>query len=467
MAPHTLFQHFDTVVLGAGCAGVAAAVAAARNGARTALVDGASMIGGELLSGMTIDGALNASGEWVNGGIILDLVRECEKMDGYVGQFSDWRLIQYACYDPEIMKIAVARTVRDAGVTVFLHTFAENVAVEDGVIRGLIVNNKSGKTFLSADVFIDCSGDGDLCVKGGAPFERGSDDGDLQPVSIMFRMSGVNTEPLLAFVRDHPEYVAVGESEAIRGGRTDQQLVDEIYNQGQPCVFFKGDGPLLAEAMATGEMYPTALIMIEPTSPNRKEVCVNSTRVSGVEGTKSHLLGNALADLLDQSWTCSSFLRRRVPGFENAFLSGTSPRIGIRETVRIMGDEVLSDEDAISGRKQETGIARGCHHIDIHELGVGQVRIPVADGGSYDIPFGALIPRNLKNVLMAGRCFSATRPAHASARVMGSCMAMGQAAGVAAAMWRQGNRREDIREISVSSVRDRLREQGAILEGTR
>jgi FAD dependent oxidoreductase len=462
-----LFRHFDTVVLGAGCAGVAAAVSAARNGARTALVDGASMIGGELLSGMTIDGAINASGEWVNGGIVRDLVRECDRMGGYVGQFSDWRLIHYACYDPEIMKIAVARTVQDAGVTVFLHSFAEDVAVEDGRVKGLIVHNRGGKTFLSGDVFIDCSGDGDLCVKAGAPFEKGGEDGELQPVSIMFRMSGVDTEPLLAFVRDHPEYVAVGESEAIRGGRTDRQLVEEIYNQGQPCVFFKGDGPLLAEAMATGEMYPTALIMIEPTSSNRKEVCINSTRVSGVTGTQSDQMGNAMADLLDQARVCSLFLQRRVPGFANAFLSGTSPRVGIRETVRVMGEEILTDEDAITGRKRDDGIARGCHHIDIHELGVGQVRIPVADGGSYDIPFGALVPKKLKNVLMAGRCFSATRPAHGSARVMGSCMAMGQAAGVAAAIWLQSNRRDDMREIPAARVRARLREQGAILDGTR
>jgi hypothetical protein len=127
---------------------------------------------------------------------------------------------------------------------------------------------------------------------------------------------------------------------------------------------------------------------------------------------------------------------------------------------------VLSADEVREGRKSEQGIAKGCHHIDIHEDGLGQTRIPIADGGSYDIPYGCLIPRNLSNVLMAGRCFSADRPAHGSARVMGGCMAMGQAAGFAAAMACRQNAAEiDVRQVPVAHLRSRLKDYGAILDG--
>ena len=150
----------------------------------------------------------------------------------------------------------------------------------------------------------------------------------------------------------------------------------------------------------------------------------------------------------------------------NAHFSGIAPRIGIRETRRIMGEEVLTIKDVLGACKRTDGIGKGGHHVDVHGDGTDQLRQPIRNGGSYDIPFGCLIPRSLKNVLVAGRCFSATREAHGSARVMGTCMAMGQAAGTAAAMAGSAKLSGDIRNLSVSSLRKRLRAQGAILDGT-
>lgn len=291
---------YDTVVVGGGSAGISAAASAAKNGSRVLLIEAGSVLGGEMLSGMTIDGAVNARGERIVGGILDELIEELKLMDGYVGIFNDWRLIRYICIDPVVMQMAVMKVLSKYGVEILLHSVMEDVIVRDGTVEKIVIYNKKGKSYVEAGNFIDCSGDGDLCAMAGAPYELASSDGELQPVSLMFRMSGVETEPLLRFVREHPEYVAIGESDVIRDGRTDKVIVEELYKQGQPTVFFKGDGPLLKEAINLGELYPTALIMIQPTSIARKEVCINSTRVAHINALDTKALSNVMEELLDQ-----------------------------------------------------------------------------------------------------------------------------------------------------------------------
>ena len=457
---------YDVVVLGGGASGLAAATSASRAGARTLLVEAGTIVGGELLTGMAIDGALNGRGEWVVGGIARELFDECDKLGGYVGPLCDWRLIWYVCVDPEVMKLAVFRLLARHRVELLMHTFAVGVDVDRGKVKSLHAINKRGAIRIDAKVFIDCSGDGDLAMLAGAkalPAEEKHP--GLQPVSIMFRMAGVDTPALVDFVQRHPENCALGESDAIRGGRNDQQLADEIVRQGQPTVFFKSNGPLLRKAIASGAMYPTALIMIQPTAPKRGEVCLNTTRVGEVDATRTESLSAAMGELLEQVWTCAEFMKSSVPGFGNAHFSGVANRVGIRETRRVACDVVLTEEDVHRGRKRADGIGKGSHHIDIHESGLGQVRIPVDNGGSYDIPWGCLLPQGLSNVMIAGRCVSADRPAHGSVRVMGPCMAMGQAVGTAGADMAARNL-ANVREIAVEGLRARLLADGAILSGT-
>lgn len=455
----------DVVVLGAGAAGVAAALSAARGGARVTLVEAGALPGGELLSGMAIDGALNARGEWILGGTGRELLAECERLGGYIGPLNDWRLIWYVCLDPEVMKLAVARCLARAGVRLLLHTTATGVVRDGDTVRSLQVRNKQGVSELRAPLFIDCSGDADIVRAAGGQVLHGGAQGEMQPVSMMFRMAGVQTAPLLDFLQAHPEHFALGESEAIRQGRTDQELAQAARAQGEPTVFLKGDGPLVAGAIARGELYPTALIMIQPTSRLRGEVCLNTTRVGGIDGTRTDELSATLATLSDQVWQCTAFMRRHVPGFEQAGFSGIATRLGVRETRRVVGRETLSEEDVLSARKRDDGIAKGSHHVDIHQSGTGQIRIPVRGGGSYDIPWGCLLPQGVRNVVAAGRIFSSDRGANGSARVMGPCLAMGQAAGTAAAML-LGSGATDVGALPVQALRARLKADGAILDGT-
>ncbi|MBL8669393.1 MAG: FAD-dependent oxidoreductase, partial [Alphaproteobacteria bacterium] len=248
MAGQVRSERWDVVVVGAGSAGVAAAIAAARNGARTVLVDAGPMAGGELVSGLPLNACLSARGEWVVGGVIRELLDECDRMGGLVPPYFDWRSLWLTCVDPEIMKIAVSRLLKQSGVSLLLYSFAEDVVVEHGRVAGVIVLNKGERTLLEAELFVDCSGDGDIAVMAGAPWEKGGAQGELQPVTLIFRMVGVETEPLLDFVRRHPEHVGLGE--CLLEPRSKAECAEALYRQGVPSVFFDGKGPFVAEAIA-------------------------------------------------------------------------------------------------------------------------------------------------------------------------------------------------------------------------
>jgi hypothetical protein len=223
----------------------------------------------------------------------------------------------------------------------------------------------------------------------------------------------------------------------------------------------------MAEAIARGEMYRSSMIAVTPVSVARKEVGLNTTRIGNLDATQTDRLSQALPELMDQVWMCARFMQKRVPGFEHAQFSGIAPRIGIRETRRILGEYVLSGEDILQARKRTDGVAKGAHELDVHGSGTGHRRETIRDGGSYDIPLGCLVPRAVKNLLIAGRCLSATREAHSSARVMGTCLAMGQAAGTAAALCAgTASWDGDVRSLPLQRLRDTLRSQGAILDGT-
>ena len=456
-------KKYDVVVVGGGSAGISSAIAASKNGARTLLIESSPFVGGELLSGIPVDGCLNARGEWIVGGTIRELFAECEKYGGYIGSVFDWRSIWVVCLDPEIRKFVIIKTLKQYNVDLLLYSFVDNIVVDNGnKISGVFVVNKKGRTLYSSSVFIDCTGDGDIAVRADVPFEKGSKGGELQPVSMIFRLTGVEAKPLLTFVKEHPENVPLGENPII--GRTREECADELYNQGFPKVFLDGKGPLLSSAITSGELYACAMMAITPVSLKKKEVSVNSTRVANIDATDTEQLSSVLDTLYEQCFLGIKFLQHNVPGFENAQFSGFAPRIGIRETRRVKGESVLTRDDVIEGRKRDDGIAKGGHHIDIHGAGNNQMRIPVKNGGSYDIPYGCIVAHGIDNLFIPGRHLSSTREANGSARVMGTCMALGQAAGTAAAMVVRQKCASG--ELDIANLREILKEQGAVLDGT-
>ncbi|MEZ5653874.1 MAG: FAD-dependent oxidoreductase [Burkholderiaceae bacterium] len=457
-------ESFDVVVVGAGASGVVAAICAARNGARTLLVDAGTTLGGELLSGINILGMRASNGEKLVAGIADELLEECRDLGGFVADTRDFRPLHFVSFDPEYMKVAVANLVERAGIEVRLYTMATEVVLEDRRLAGVVVHNKLGRCLVRAKVFIDCTGDAEIVNAAGGAVQAGDGAGAFQSLTLVFRMIGVDTPRLLAFMREHPENFAISEEAftSIAPGR--EEAIRGLVEQGLPKLALSGTGPLLTQAIDSGELYETSIVAIAPLSMERREVSINSTKITNVDPTDTRALSSSYGALLKQVMICARFLSRRVPGFENAMFSGLAPRVGIREGRRIVGDHVLDGEHITLARKSPEAIARGGHPIDVWVPGRGVRWKIVNEGGYFGIPFGCLLPRGFDNLLVAGRCLSTTREGQASVRVMGTCMAVGQAAGTAAAMAvGQGDRPVDLRQLSIADLRGTLVEQGALV----
>ncbi len=457
-------HHSQIVIVGAGAAGVAAAMAASDNGMTVTLIERGSAVGGELIGGLPLLGTHNAKGEKIVGGPFDTLIDTCDALDGFVGTAFDGRLMYGTFVDPEVMKLAVIDALAERGVRTLVGTTVDDVVVHEDRIAGVVGLTKSGPALFTGEVLIDASGDADVVTRAGGTVWKGDATGTLQPVSLVFRMSHIEFGPLLEFIRDNPDEFTLAESPAIT--KTPAECAADIHRSGIPFAMMQGERPgsRLSSAIGDGSMYQTTGIWMWPTSLKRGEMGFNTTRVAGVDATDTFAVADALTQLTRQVQQAMRFLRDEVPGFSSAHLSGIAPKVGVRETRRIEGDEVLTGDAVRNGAKRHDGIARGAHHIDIHGAGTAQKRVPVKDGMSYDIPYGALVPTGFSNVLVAGRCLSSDRDANGSARVIGTCMAMGQAAGTAAAVavTRHGSH---VRDVDTGDLRTTIAAQGGVVTG--
>lgn len=455
-------EHYDVAIIGGGTAGVVAAIAAARNGANTVLVESAPFVGGEMTSIIPYDGCKSVQGKWVLGGIGRELFERCREYDGYIGDIFDWRMMWAICLDPEVMKLVIVQELARSNVKVLLNTFATDVVIRGKCIEGINVVGKGGKQLIRANVVIDCTGDADIATFAGVPYELGDNHGGFQPVTLMYRMSNVNANRYLEYVRDNSSEFLLAAHPSL--GKSEAECALELYKRGLPCAAIDGKSKIIQSAIEKGEMEPCTALFVFPTSLKRKEVCINMTRVVNVDANDGAQLGAALPKLVEQTIKGANFLINYVPGFEDSSLCNVGSRIGIRETRRIVGEYVLNQEDVTGAHRFEDVIAQGAHHVDIHvPVEFPHIRIPVKDGQSYDIPFRCLIPLGLDNLLVAGRCISSTREGNSSVRVMAQCMATGEAAGTAAAMCVK-QRIDDVRNLEILKLQEKLRLQGAIID---
>jgi hypothetical protein len=337
-------------------------------------------------------------------------------------------------FDPEQFKLAALEMLDEAGVKFLFHAFASGV-VDDGPLRGVVFETKSGPLVVKARVVVDCTGDGDVAARAGADYEIGrKEDGLVQPMTLMFRIVQFEQARFAAYVREHPDQW--------RG-------VHGLWD-------------LIREASAAGELELAREDILFFGTPHDHEVSVNSTRVTRVLATDVFDWSRAELESRRQMRQIASFLRRRVPGFEHAYVAQSGVHTGVRETRRIVGDYRLSAEDVLAARKFEDVVARGSYPVDIHNpKGSGTVLKRLPDGEAYDIPLRCLLPRGIENLLVAGRCLSGSHEAHSSYRVMPIVMATGQAAGVAAAL--AARHGVSPRATAVAEVQDELLRQGANL----
>jgi hypothetical protein len=420
-------QNWDVIVLGGGVSGVMAAVAAGRSGARTLLVERDACLGGTMTNGMV--GPMmtfHAPREQVVTGLAQEVVDRLIAMRASPGHIFDTTgyVPTVTPYDHEAMKLVLQRMAVESGASILFHSYLEEPLLEAGAVQGLAVRNKGGVERLSARVVVDASGDGDVAAMAGAPFEQGrSKDGLVQPVSLMFKMTGVDLEALRDYLVSHPEVARLS------------KLGVEPYKY-EPLVAVCAFDQLLQDHIHSGELPFHRENVLFFSTDHPSDVIVNMSRVQRINPVNAWDLSRAELEAREQIFALTGFLQAQIPGFSRARMVTSGSRIGVRESRRILGEYVLTADDILSGRRFPDAIARSAYPIDIHAPDASETHQDqfIQNNDSYDIPYRCLVPLQVENLLVTGRCISTTHEAQASTRVSPVCMALGQAAGTAAAL---------------------------------
>jgi FAD dependent oxidoreductase len=418
----------DLVVVGGGSAGTAAALTAARAGLRTVLIEDSPFLGG-----MSTGGCVGTFCGFYYRERDGDLVR---LVGGFAAEVADRLLADGLAYGPVPFKTTAAMPYVPWGVkrlydtmvraepalVVYLHARFLHALVRDETIEAVTVATRAGEIALRAPYFIDASGDAALALAAGVPTERGD---QLQYPSMMFYMQQVDLAAALPHLFE-----------------LNDLLEGHFDRAGLP--------------RRSGNLIPTG---------RGGEVLVAMSRVSIAgrpldAGDASELtLGEMLGR--EQAEQCARFLQAHMPGFAQAFISDTAPRLGVRETRRIRGRYRLAEDDVLGGRKFADGICRAAWPIELHVPGGLTDWRFLDDGLWYTVPYRCLLPERLRNLLVVGRCLSATREAFASVRVIGPCMGEGQAAATAVAIARGPG--TALPSVDVDELRARLTAQGVPL----
>lgn len=415
---------YDLIVVGGGLTGVAAAVSAAREGSSVLLVEASGCLGGAISVNLVYPFMRYWTKDPETGEIkrlsdgIFTEMRH--RQDKYIPPMNNTR------FNPDSFMLVLDEMCVEAGVDVLFHATLCGANVEDRQIRSILLSTKAGLMEMSADCYIDATGDGDLLAFAGCEFQLGREsDGLCQPMTTIFRMSNVDVE---GYKADRPRIQALY-----------KQLKEEskIQNPREDILVFFG----LGEGI----------------------IHFNTTRVIKLDPTDPFDVSKAEMEARKQIFEMYAFLKENCPAFKDAAICNTAISIGVRESRKLKGEHILTTDDLKNCTRFPDSIALGNYDIDIHNPeGAGTSHYYFPDGQYYTIPYRSLLPKELDNLLVAGRCISATHEAQASVRIMPICATMGEAAGIAAAVAKQ--RGTCVHNVDVSIVQQKLREKGAAID---
>jgi hypothetical protein len=421
-----VFDSVDVLVCGRGSSGIFAALASAYHGADTFLIEKEGFLGGTATNYL-----VNPIPEMMGkGGFIEKFMDRMAENGGYIKR--DPSEVKYDfslanTYDVEIFKFVAQEMLDEAGVKLLLHTPAVKPVVENDFIRGIIFENKSGRQAILAKRVIDCTGDGDVAARAGVPFEKGRKKDDLMPsVSLLFHL------------------------------HNDKDWEDT------PATRFGGIyliSPLMKKLARKEKKryktpYDVAFMVPMPVSPGK--ILVNLAHVKNIDGTKAEDLTHAHIISRRQIMEAIKVLQLD-PFFSSAYVATTGTSIYVRETRRIMGEYIITEEDAVQGAHFDDAITSCGYMIDVHPIDSSETG-RYEKHPPFDIPYRSLIPLKIDNLLIAGRCVSSDRVAQSTLRIGGTCMSTGEAAGTAAALSVQKGVK--LREMDGTLVKQALKEHG-------
>lgn len=421
-------KDYDVLVAGAGASGLCAAVAAARQGKNVLLLEKSSLLGGtntQCLVGPLM--GFHAGNRQVVRGLAQEIVDRLEKRGGTLGHIRDPLGVASTItpIEPEILKQVCFDMVRgEKRITLLLHSFLSAAAVENERIRSVTAVQKGGSSELSAGIYVDATGDADLAYLTGVRCVQGrAADGFSQPMTLVMKIGGVDFSPIRAAMKAHPDQFVLCDD------------ADRI-----PYIAVSGYFDAVARARERGDLTlpRDRVLLFQGVRPG--EAVVNMSRVVRRQGTSAADLTLAEMEGRAQADEILSFLRRDIDGFQSAYLLETGAAIGIRESRHIQGKYTLSERDILEETVFPDSVAMCAFPIDIHDPLGKELHWTKTDTGTcYDVPYRVMLPDRPVNLLVTGRCISATHEAAASVRITPTAMALGEAAGIAAALAGNGN----------------------------
>ena len=448
---------YDVVVVGGGPGGIPAAIAAARQGAKVLLVERNGFLGGNMTIGLPLLAYLDKDGNQVIRGIAQEFIDRLTELGACSPHHWCPMHDSVTIYDDEVFKVVALDMCIKAGVEILLYTQVIDTNVENGELKSVTLFGKGRKMEAEAKIFIDATGDGDVGYMAGARYEKGPDNnGKLQPPTLMCTIDGVDVDRVMSHLEAHPEETVLADTIERYPGY-DGSYYRKLNPDQHAMVAFR---KLFSELREKGVLPVDrdTLISISTLTPGR--VNLNCTRHKGIDGSDVKDLTKATIEGHFQNLKLIEVLREYIPGFENARLVRFYPFLGVRETRRFAGIDTLTESDLMNGVIDETTIGLGSYIIDIHDgAGAGTICKKVMP---YGIPYGSTVSSDISNLMFAGRCGSMDSVAMSSLRVMPPLMAMGQGAGVGAALAVKKGVKPG--QITPAEVREILRADGVMLE---